>query len=739
MLLANSTIDIGLRVTLQDKFSGPAAAIKGALKGVRDEMQMYQDNLRAARNMYGGLAMAGGMAMSRIWAGFEKGAKFDYLVRGAAAASGATQDELKKLFASANEMGSKMGFLPDKIAESMRVLGLAGMDAKGILVGIKPILSLAGGAMEDLATSSDIAISTMYQFGMQAKDLSYITDVLAQGSVKSNINLRDLGESLKYASSTAVLLKQDLPTVTAMIMTLGNAGMKGSMAGVGLENMYRYLSIAMNEYKQTKGSKALARFGISPEQIMDAKGDLLPMVDILHTLQKAIGSFGSVRQGNALYDIFGVRGKRPPAVFLQELELLEKNLRYTQNAGGVAKELYEKQMAGPQGAILKMKAAFAEMVNSFSQTLIPVLIPFMKAVTWLLNGVKEFMNSAVGKVVTPVLTVFLAIQTAIWGIKAAFAALNLMVYSLRVNLQNIKAASGISMGAGLMGMMGMPIMGGIGMPRPNAPYNPATAWNPHRAWTATTPYPWNSPGYSANQFARSGQIGSMSMGAYPYSSTTATGQRYTVTPGQGATFATGAWNPPTKRGWLGRLGGKMGGAMGGAAGIAGGVGLSLGVGNMLAGQSMWEKAGGAMQTVGGGMMMLSPEPVTKAIGAGIAVIGTAINYFAGKSDQNTDATKANTAAVKADTMTRLRVTMGGREQLSWSEYANERMGEGSRSRGNLSHLKTQLGDYLRNPSQYGGHFIDTSNPVNINVYVGNRIEETIKRNLNRNINQALAK
>jgi TP901 family phage tail tape measure protein len=601
--------------------------------------------------------------------------------------------------------------------------------------------------MEDLATSADIAISTMYQFGMQAKDLTYISDVLAQGSVKSNISLKDLGESLKYASSTAVLLKQDLPTVTAMIMTLGNAGMKGSMAGVGLENMYRYLSLGLGEFKKKKRVDTWAAIGVNPDQMIDAKGDLKPMVEILHTLRNAIGSFGTVDQGNILYQIFGVRGKRPPAVFLQELELLEKNLRYTQNAGGVSKALYEKQMAGPEGTILKMKAAFAEMVNSFTQTLVPVLVPFMKMITIALEGLKEFFDSTAGRVLTPILTVFLAVKTAMWGIKAIMAMLTISVYNLRTSLAGIRAASAISMGPGLMGMLGFGSMGGAVGPglaaqraaaaaaTANAPYNRATAWNPNRPWTSTTPYPWNSPGYAANQFSKSGQIGNLNMGAHPYSSTTAAGARYTVTPGQGATFATGAWGAPQgKLGWGGRFTGAMGGA---AANVAGGVGLSMGVGNMLAGQSMGEKVGGGMQAVGGGMMLWSPEPVTKAIGAGIMLVGTAINFFASRQAENTAAVKANTEATKTETLSRVRVVMGNRQSLTWTEYANEKDGQGSRSAGNKAHLANQLKEYLRDPAAYGGRFIDTSNPTVINLYVGNTIAEQVKRQTNKTINQAL--
>ncbi len=228
MLLYNSSnLNLGLRITLVDQFSGPAARVKNAFKDLREEKRLFEANARAGRDMYTGLATAGAAATLGLGKAYLTGAKFEYKVRGVAAASEATADQFDQLKKSANALGGETMFKPTEVAGAMEMLAKAGYSANEVLTATKPIINMAGAAMEDLGLSADIGISTMYQFGMQAKDMGYISDLLTQAALKSNVGLKDLGESLKYASATAVDLGQDLPTILALIMTLGNAGMKG--------------------------------------------------------------------------------------------------------------------------------------------------------------------------------------------------------------------------------------------------------------------------------------------------------------------------------------------------------------------------------------------------------------------------------------------------------------------------------------------------------------------------------
>src|SRR5699024_2143618 len=113
-----------------------------------------------------------------------------------------------------------------------------------------------------------------------------------------------------------VTLKQELPQVAAMIGTLGNAGIQGSMAGTALSNMVRYLNKSISQ-PSFKGGKALARLGLSKQDFVDAKGDLLDFSIILEKLQKATANLTSTEQNAVFLDIFGVRGNRAAVALMR--------------------------------------------------------------------------------------------------------------------------------------------------------------------------------------------------------------------------------------------------------------------------------------------------------------------------------------------------------------------------------------------------------------------------------------
>lgn len=441
MLLYNSSnLNLGLRITLVDQFTAPAARIKNAFKDLKDEKRLFEANARAGRDMYTSLATAGAAATLGLSKAYLQGAKFEYKVRGVAAASEATSNQFDQMKRSANALGGETMFKPSQVADAMEMLAKAGYNANEVLTATKPIINLAGAAMEDLALSADIGISTMYQFGMQAKDMGYISDLLTQAALKSNVGLRDLGESLKYASATAVDLGQNLPTLLALIMTLGNAGMKGSMAGVGIENMYRYMSLGLGQFAKTGRAAAWEKVGMDPKKLVDAKGNLKPIVDILTELSRALSKFGDVDQQNLLFQIFGVRGKRPPSKFIQDLGQVAKHMKSLEMAGGKAENMLKFMMQGPEGNWLKLLASLQSMANSFTEVMAPIVIPFMQMMTWFFRGLSKFINSPIGGVFTRLIVTGLIVKTVAWGVRAAIFSISLALSNLGGTILGIRTA-----------------------------------------------------------------------------------------------------------------------------------------------------------------------------------------------------------------------------------------------------------------------------------------------------------
>jgi len=70
----------------------------------------------------------------------------------------------------------------------------------------------------DLATAADIVTDTMSGFQMnRQREQVTAADIFAAASSKSNTNVEQLGEAMKYASSTANAAGMDLAQTAAVL------------------------------------------------------------------------------------------------------------------------------------------------------------------------------------------------------------------------------------------------------------------------------------------------------------------------------------------------------------------------------------------------------------------------------------------------------------------------------------------------------------------------------------------
>lgn len=486
-----------------------------------------------------------------------------------------------------------------------------------------------------------------------------------------------------------------------MIMTLGNAGMKGSMAGVGLENMYRYLSmgLGLGEFRNKARGELLTKLGIDPQSLLDSAGNMKHIVEVLEVLGNAIKKYGNVDQQNILYQIFGVRGKRPPSVFLQDISLLKKNLEFINSSKGAAGAMYEVMMSGPWGSIVKLKAAWTEMVNDFSKTIAPMVTPLIQGITILLKGLKDFMGTGFGKAVVSTLTVFLGIKTVVWGLKAAFVGLSLALNTVRVNLEAIRASTAIAMGSGL----------GMGFMRPNNPLMTSVYAMGGRTWFSKGATPNNLP-----------------------FKLTSTGRPYIIGPSGGAVFLSTAQAAAMS---------QKAGLFSTTTATAANLGLNK------AGQ-MVPKMGPLMALGMGGRGLLG------ALGGpwGLAIMGISIGLplLVSALNKNSQAQDKNSEVVDENTEIQKKKDQMNLSMLSY--IANNFTGDlpGFHIKKLYKDLKGKPTDdlvmertkeaYMQNPK---GRFYDLSNPNVINIYLDGKLlssvpwDPTIEKEVNHTINKFL--
>ncbi|MBQ7594157.1 MAG: phage tail tape measure protein [Synergistaceae bacterium] len=255
-------------------------------------------------NVKGDLIKAAGIGLS-LGAPVMQAAEFEHAAArlNAVAFSGggrnAVEDakSFKKLQAQARQLGRDTQFTAVQAAQSQENLARAGFDANEIIAAMPGLLDMAAAEGMDLPTAADIMASSLRGFGLEAKDASRVSNILAQTSAASNSSITGLGESLKYVAPVAKGLGVSVEETNAMLGIMANAGIKGSQGGTALRAAFLRLS------KEPKAvAKALAQLGISAR---DAQGNMREMPELMQALSNKMKNMGSADKMKYLSNIFG--------------------------------------------------------------------------------------------------------------------------------------------------------------------------------------------------------------------------------------------------------------------------------------------------------------------------------------------------------------------------------------------------------------------------------------------------
>jgi TP901 family phage tail tape measure protein len=427
-------LEIGVALVLQDRFSNQAREASSVIRGLhRDAKNAVQANLTAVQsyaNMASGVANS---IVSTLTTTIETGADFIDMMTTVGAISGATENQMSGLSETAQTLGLRTMFMSMDIASGMKYLAMAGNDANQIqemISGAAMMANATGMELGGKGGTADLLTNIMRTFrleGQQAADI--VGDQLTKAALSSNVSMTDLAESIKYSAASMVTLKQQLPQVAAMIGTLGNAGIQGSMAGTSIRNMADYLTQSITN-PNFKGAKALAKLGLGKQDFVDANGDLQDFAVILEKIGTATQGLSTVDQNAVFKSIFGVRGMRAAVAIMRDTEGYFDLLNKIQNnSAGFAEEVVGKRMETLAGKLDIVQSAAENLMTTFSGALgkNPIIMGFLDMVGWAISQLRDLIATPFG----PWIAGFAAIAAvglkigSIWmGLRARWLLLN---------------------------------------------------------------------------------------------------------------------------------------------------------------------------------------------------------------------------------------------------------------------------------------------------------------------------
>lgn len=306
---------------------------------------------------------------------------FDDRMRQVQATTGATGESFKRLTEEAKRLGRETSFSSAQVSEGMLALGRMGLNPKEIEAAILPMMNLSRVTGTDLATAAEIAANNMRVFGLQAKDMTHVADILSVTANSSAQTLVDLGESLKMAGPHAKRAGESLTDTSAALGVLANMGIRGSLAGTALGNSYKRMA-------DPKIIDFLKTYNV---QALDSTGKMRKMRDILVDVSKAMKGMTNAEQITFAEDIFDARGSLGGGTLSVNTEEIDKLVEKLKNAEGAAADASTKMDAGIGGILRNLESAAEGVVIAFGDILAMSLSPMFNNVSNILLALREII------------------------------------------------------------------------------------------------------------------------------------------------------------------------------------------------------------------------------------------------------------------------------------------------------------------------------------------------------------
>ncbi len=330
-----------------DRFSAPLNRFGTNVNKVANAMERRMKSIdKVNSNIVGGFRMAavGVAAMSvplvkiaQLGMNMEQtmvnaAAKFPEGIRKGSAA-------FAELEAVARKVGGTTEFTASEAAQGLNFLAMAGFNAKQSIAALPGLVDLATASQTDLALASDIATDTLGAFGLATQDaaqlgmnLTRVNDVLAKTANSTNTSIQQLFESIVEGGPVAKSAGASIETFSAMAGKLANAGIKASVAGTTLKNVFLRLAAPTPE-----AAAALSKLGV---ETSDQAGNLRDVIDVMGDLETKLKGFGTGARAGLLDTIFGKIPIAGVNVLLAEgSDSLRKFRGELENAGGTTADV----------------------------------------------------------------------------------------------------------------------------------------------------------------------------------------------------------------------------------------------------------------------------------------------------------------------------------------------------------------------------------------------------------------
>jgi|GEM_PF-6227272 TP901 family phage tail tape measure protein len=317
-----------------------------------------------------------GFAIAKV---AKTGMDFEQAMKNVQTVAGASTQEFDKLTNFAKKMGETTVFSASESAEAMYFLASAGYKTESIMSSLSGILDLAAATQSDLASTSEIVVSTLNAFGMEASESSRVANVFAAAISNSQLTMERIGVAMPYISGLASSLGMSLEEVTATMGILVSAGVRAESAGRLLASSMSRLLNPSDDAVET-----LEKYGITLEEVNPSTKSMAEIVDVLN---KANMSAADVTK------VFGQEGAR---VWLKLIPAGSKAIReMTKDITGTTKasKMAKEQTDTTAGSLKMLKSRFEALQLKIFEKISPHLVKLFDVIRdKIIPAIEDFVG-----------------------------------------------------------------------------------------------------------------------------------------------------------------------------------------------------------------------------------------------------------------------------------------------------------------------------------------------------------
>lgn len=303
---------------------------------------------------------------------------------------GVSYADLRK---KAIDLGADTAFSAKEAAAGMENMASAGFNTKEIYDSMGGVLALAAVSGGDVALAAENSASALRGFGLEASQAGHVADVFAQAAAKTNAEVTDMGEAMKYIAPVAHSMGISLEETAAAVGILSDNGIKGSQAGTSLRGALS--RIASHNKTVTDTMNAL---GIS---FYDAGGNMISLADQVDLLKKAFQGLTPEQQQQALVSLYGQESLSGMLALISAgPEKLRELTKSFEQSGGAAEKMANQMQNNLPAKVEQMYGALESVAIRIGDKLFPLIAPQIEKLTaWIDKtfsevNIDKFFNDA---------------------------------------------------------------------------------------------------------------------------------------------------------------------------------------------------------------------------------------------------------------------------------------------------------------------------------------------------------